>query len=75
MTFNNPIKVLTIALVVGLAAGCATVSKEDLDRVEAKANQAQATADSALAAANDANAKAEAAERCCNQGFRQRQYK
>ncbi|MCP5423939.1 MAG: hypothetical protein H6970_02555 [Gammaproteobacteria bacterium] len=75
MTFINPIKVLTIVLAAGMAVGCATVTKEDLDRVEAKANQAQATADSALAAANDANAKAESASRCCNQGFRQRQYK
>ncbi len=64
---------MTLKSVLGLAAlsialaGCASVSREELNSVKATADRAQATADQALARANSADAKASAAQSQVNQ--------
>lgn len=68
---KNQIKISTIALVVGLATGCATNSDiEDLQSqvngLDASVKQASSDAASAQAAAADAASKAGAAEAAAN---------
>lgn len=51
-----------LALVVGLAAGCTTITQEQLDAVKSTANNALSEARAAQSAANDAAAAARSAQ-------------
>jgi len=55
------LKLAALALVMGLASGCATT--EQLKQMQADIAKAQETADAALSAANNAQSAASAAER------------
>lgn len=55
------LKLAALAMVLGLATGCATT--EQLKQMQADIAKAQETADAALAAANDAKSAAASAER------------
>lgn len=61
------IKLSAVALCVGLMSGCATVTKEDLARVEATANSAQQTANEADRKASAAMSAATAAQDAANE--------
>lgn len=76
MTNRNIVRLSAVALALGLAAGCSTVTKEQLDAVSSAANSAlsearaaKSAADNAASVANQAKAAAEAAQRTADEAL------
>ncbi|MCC7412928.1 MAG: hypothetical protein IT495_15040 [Gammaproteobacteria bacterium] len=73
---RNVLRVSALALVLGLATGCSTVTKEQFDAVSSTANNAlsearaaKSSADAAMSAAKQAQSAAEGAQRTADEAL------